>query len=88
MATVQRWCRVTVLAPDGSALAEVALEGPGTPDLAAVDDVARLALVAIRLGGRVALTEVSPAMRGLLDLVGLFVEGRGVGPPSRRPAAE
>lgn len=56
-----------------------ALEGPGDTDLAAVDDLARVALQAARLGGRVTLRDVCPAMRALLDLaaLGLEVEGQG-----------
>ena len=53
------------------------LGGPGLPDLGAVDDVARLALLAGRLGGRIVLSDVSPAMRSLLELAGLGVEVEG-----------
>jgi hypothetical protein len=71
------WCRVTVVGPDGLALAVCALGGSGAPDLGAVDDVARLTLVAKRCGGAVVLTEVSPALKSLLDLAGLGVEVEG-----------
>jgi hypothetical protein len=74
---LQRWCRVTILGADGAVLAACVLEGPGDPDLGAVDDVARLALQVARLGGGVALAEVSPAMRELLELAGLGVEVEG-----------
>jgi hypothetical protein len=50
------------------------LEGPGGPDLGAVNEVARLALQAARLGGGLVLREVSPAMRELLELAGLSSE--------------
>ncbi|HVN51819.1 MAG TPA: hypothetical protein VMT43_10325 [Acidimicrobiales bacterium] len=50
------------------------LRGPGTPDLATVDDVARLALRAARLGGVLAITDLSPDLEELLDLAGLGVE--------------
>ncbi len=45
------WCRVTMVDPEGIALAAGVLEGPAAPDIGAVDDVARLALLAKRLGG-------------------------------------
>ena len=77
MAGNQRWCRVRVLGPDGAELARCVLAGPGTPDLRAVDEVAHLALTARRLGGNVALAEVSPALAELLELAGLGVEVEG-----------
>jgi hypothetical protein len=63
--------------PDGTVLADWVFAGAGAPTLGAVDDVARLALLATRLGCRIALAEVSPAMRELLDLAGLRVEVQG-----------
>jgi hypothetical protein len=66
-----------VVGPDGAELAHVVLEGPGAPDLAAVDDVARLTLAAGRLGGEITLLDLSPAMGALLELAGLGVEMEG-----------
>ncbi|HUZ21270.1 MAG TPA: hypothetical protein VMU75_11935 [Acidimicrobiales bacterium] len=77
MAAVQLWCRVTVLGPDGAELACCVLEGPGAPDLGAVEEVARLALLAGRVGGCVVLAQLSPSLRVLLELVGLRVEVEG-----------
>jgi hypothetical protein len=77
MAVPQRWCRITVVGPDGTVLAGCLLEGTGPPDLGAVDDVARLALLAGRLGGGITLADVSPVMRALLELAGLRVEMDG-----------
>ena len=74
MSTVQPWCTVTLVGPDGLALASWALEGPGPPDLDAVGDVARLALVAGRAGGTIVLSDLCVELRGLLDLAGLCVE--------------
>lgn len=74
MALPQRWCRVTVVGPDGTALACCLLEGAGAPDLGTVDEVARLALLATRLGGCVTLSDVAPAMQELLELAALPVE--------------
>jgi len=77
MAVLQRWCRATVVRRDGTVFGEYVFEGAGRPDLGVVDDVARLALFATRVGGRVALFDVSTEMRELLDLVGLRVEVEG-----------
>ena len=77
MAALQRWCRATVVRRDGTVFAECVFEGSGAPDLGTVNQVARLALVATRLGGRIAIGDVSPEMRELLDLVGLRVEVEG-----------
>jgi hypothetical protein len=68
------WCRVTVVGPDRAALASGVLEGTGIPDIGAVDDVARLALLAKRLGGALVLAEVVPGLQALLELTGLRVE--------------
>jgi hypothetical protein len=77
MAGLQRWCRVDVVNAEGAVLARYALEGPRGPDLRAVDDVARLALLAARLGGGITLAQVCPRMRELLELTGLRVEVEG-----------
>jgi hypothetical protein len=77
MVALQRWCRATVVRRDGSVFGEYVFEGEGGPDLGAVDGVARLALLAMRVGGRMTLVEVSAEMRELLDLVGLGVEVEG-----------
>jgi len=77
MADLQRWCRVTVVGKDGTKLTGCVLLGPGPPDIGAVDEVARLALHAARLGGGISLADVAPAMRELLELAGLCVEVEG-----------
>jgi hypothetical protein len=74
MATFERWCGVRLTGPDGDSLGYCQLGGPGDPDLRAVDEVARLTLVTARLGGRIVLVDVVPALRELLDLAGLDVE--------------
>jgi hypothetical protein len=83
----QCWCRITVRGPDGAVLGGFTLDGACDPDLAAVDDVARVALQAARLGGRITLRDVSPAMRALLDLAGLGVEMEGQSEPAEQPPA-
>jgi len=77
MVSFQTWCRVTWVGPGGVAIARCLLEGAGTPGLWAVDTVCRLALATSRQGGSIMLTEVSPAMRSLLDLAGLAFEVEG-----------
>ncbi|MEU9569330.1 STAS domain-containing protein [Streptomyces massasporeus] len=51
--------------------------GLGPPGLAAVDLLARLQLAARRAGGRIRLRDPDPALRVLLDLVGLRFEVEG-----------
>jgi hypothetical protein len=77
MVALQRWCRVTVWGPDGTIVASCELDGPGSPGIGAIGEVARLALLASRLGGGITLAEVSPAMGELLELAGLCVEMEG-----------
>jgi len=62
MAGPQRWRRVTILDSDRVVLSLV-LEGTGAPDLAAVTPPS--------------VTEVSPAMKDLVDLAGLRIEMEG-----------
>jgi hypothetical protein len=74
MAELQLWCQMALIGPGGAVLATRRLCGVGAPGIEAVDDVARLALAAARLGGRVVMGEVSPEMAELLELAGLGVE--------------
>jgi hypothetical protein len=71
------WCRVTIIGPGGAPLVSGFLEGPVAADMAAVDDVARLALMAKRVGCGMVLSEVSADLRALLELTGLRVEMEG-----------
>jgi len=82
---VTRWCRVLVVGADHTSLASHQLSGPGLPDLGTVDQVARLALRARRVGGRIILSDVSPAMRSLLELTGLRVEVEGEAESGEEP---
>jgi hypothetical protein len=77
MGHLELWCRVSVVGPDGAELSSHVLSGPGAPGMATVDDVARLALMAGRLGGGAVLTDVSPALQALLELAGLGGEAQG-----------
>jgi len=72
-----RWCRLTFRDAEGTVVDDISLEGPGAPDLRAVDEVARLALLAKRLGGRLSLAEVAPDLLSLLLLSGLGIEVEG-----------
>jgi hypothetical protein len=65
------WCRITVVGPDGAVVTERLLRTSGPPDLGTVNEVARHALAARRLGGAIVLHEVAPALRELLELSGL-----------------
>ncbi|MFF4487070.1 STAS domain-containing protein [Streptomyces sp. NPDC001544] len=51
--------------------------GLGPPGLGVVDLLARLALTARRAGGRIRLRDPTPALRALLDLVGLRFQVEG-----------
>jgi hypothetical protein len=79
------WCRVTVVGSDRAKLASGVLEGTGMPDIGTVDDVARLALLAKRLGGALVLAEVTPALRALLELTGLRVQVEGEPEGGKQP---
>jgi hypothetical protein len=69
-----QWCRVAIVDDEGSVIVVCALEGHASPDLTAVDVIAHLGLVATRIGGRILVTEVAPAMRELIGLAGLNLE--------------
>ncbi|WP_157880658.1 STAS domain-containing protein [Streptomyces sp. Root1310] len=77
--------RVTGLVDDARALMEATgaavvvcdVAGIGPPGLTAVDLLARLQLAARRAGGRIRLRAPDPALRALLDLVGLRFEVEG-----------
>jgi hypothetical protein len=62
---------VVVLAPDGTEVASWPLAQHAQPDLAVVDSLARLQLVARRLGYCVRVRGRCRELRELLDLVGL-----------------
>lgn len=81
----ERWCLVTIADASGMALASWELGGPGPPDLAAVEQVARLFLMAARMGARVSLEEMSPRLAELLDLAGLVVEMQGQAEARKEP---
>jgi len=71
MAPNQVWCRVTCVGGSGAVVATSVLAGPGAPDLATVEELARLRLEATRRGLLVVVSEVAPALAELLELVGL-----------------
>lgn len=63
---------VVVLLHDGSEVANWLFVRNGLTDLAAVDEVARLALAARQLGCALRLRGAPPALLDLFDLVGLI----------------
>ena len=77
MVSIQTWCRITLAGVDGTVFASWVLEGRGSPDLGTVDDLAQLKLLMGRIGGSITLSELSPPLRGLLDLTGICVEMEG-----------
>ena len=76
-AAIELWCRVRFVDPLCAELARALLEGGEAPDLELVGGVARLALLAVRLGCGIELTGVAPTPRDLLSLAGLPVEMAG-----------
>ncbi|MER6687779.1 STAS domain-containing protein [Streptomyces minutiscleroticus] len=72
------------LAAAGTGLLVCDVAALGPPGLAAVDLLARLALTARRAGGRLRLRGPDPALRALLDAVGLRFEVEGQ-PEQREP---
>lgn len=69
---VTHWCRVVLLGPDGGALGDWdAGAGCGPPTIAAVGELARLALEARRWGLTLRLEGASAATHALIELAGL-----------------
>jgi hypothetical protein len=72
MALSEVWCRVTVLGPGGATLSSCLLAGDGRqPDLADIDQLARLQLSVVRRGEAMVLSDVGSELSALLELVGL-----------------
>lgn len=71
----QVWCRVTVVGGSGWVLATSLLTGAGAPDLTTVEELARLQLEAKRLGLVALVSDISPQLAELLELVGLALPG-------------
>lgn len=70
--------RALLEAAPGAGVVLVEIVGPGPPGLGTVDLLARLHLTARRTGGgRIRLRDPAPALRALLDLVGLRFEVEG-----------
>ncbi len=80
-----RWCRVTILDQTSSVLTTADVEGHGLPDLAAIELIAHLMLMASRHGGRVVVTDCLPALRELLDFAALPVEVHGKAELGKEP---
>jgi hypothetical protein len=67
-----QWCRVAVTRPDGTVAGAWVWEGVESPDLDAVDMLARCTLDARRRGLMLVATEMCEELRSLLDLTGLL----------------
>ena len=74
MAQLVPWVRIVFVDSSGGELAAWVIRGPGRPDLAVVEAVARWKLSARRAGGTIELREVNADLAALLDLVGLLGE--------------
>jgi hypothetical protein len=74
MKTDHPWCRITTVASDGTVTGTWVLDGVDRPDLAAIDSIARYALVASRRDERMLLHDVCSELTDLLRLVGLPVQ--------------
>lgn len=68
------FCVLRIFGADGTEELSMPLWGAEAPDLATVDRIGRLALLARRDGGRLELDEVTPELAELLELAGLSVE--------------
>jgi hypothetical protein len=77
MAAVVAWGRVVFVGSSGVEAAAWVIGGPGVPDLAVVDGLARAQVSARRLGGFVYLRDACGALGDLLELVGLTREMAG-----------
>lgn len=73
---VPRLCEAVrvLLGTTGAGVVVCDVAGLGPPGLTAVDALARMELAARREGGRIRLAGPDPALRALLDLVGLRFE--------------
>lgn len=65
------WTKVVLRSSNGAEVASWPLASGDRPDLATIDTLARLQLVARRLGASVRLRDAGAELLGLLDLVGL-----------------
>jgi hypothetical protein len=88
--TVRRWGRIAVMAPGTLEVASWPLEGADHPDLATVDDLARLQLAARRMGWSIVVREPCEELVAVADLVGLRLEvlGQPEGGEQRRVEEE
>jgi hypothetical protein len=71
------WGTILVIGPCGGEVARLALPGRGSPDLGAVDAVARLALAARRRGFSLRV-DAEPELAAVLALAGLDAEVVGL----------
>jgi hypothetical protein len=73
-----RWrCLIDFVGRDDTVWATRVFTGHGDPDLADVEEIAKLQLSATRLGGHIVLDAVCPLLLELVELAGLPVEVRG-----------
>ena len=80
----ERWALVVLRMEDGTPH-EVAVHGDGSPDLAFVDALARLQLLARRAGVKVHLSDMCTALEELLELSGLRRQVAGQAEVAEQP---
>ncbi len=68
------WCRLSILLADGTVVRTWVLDGPGPPEIGAIDDVAHLALAAARRRERAIVRDLAPGMGELLRLAALPID--------------
>jgi hypothetical protein len=85
MGSARLWCRVGFVGIDGTELFVRRFDGVGPPDISLVDELARLALLAGRLGVEIVVTELADELRELLELTGLVVEVQGQAKAKEEP---
>ena len=73
----RRWCRFSLLDDQGSVVACGVLASAVSPDIDAVNAIARLALMARRTGTTFHLADACPELLELIELAGLPVEVEG-----------
>jgi hypothetical protein len=85
MGSARLWCRVGFVRIDGTELFVRRFDGVGPPDISLVDELARLVLLAGRLGVEIVVTELADELRELLELTGLVVEVQGQAKAKEEP---
>jgi hypothetical protein len=68
------WAKGRVLGHDGAVIRDWVIRRTDWPDMGSVDEVARLRLLAVRLGAELVFDEMSDELNELLRLAGLVAD--------------